>query len=1257
MSALMGRRQWMLAFACLMVVVGARGAAAAATIDGGDAQWIWTPEQNPQNAPPGVCYFRKTFRLGEAENGRVEIACDNRYELFVNGRSAGGGDNWKKLDQYDIRPLLINGLNVIAVRAENDNGPAGLVARVTVKQKGNTDVSYSTDNTWLTSTQEHANWQVNRLREEGWKPALAIGEYGEAAPWKGQIAAAEKAPAAGRFMVAPQFRVERVGTPDVTGSLVAMAFNERGDIIASRERGPLVKIRDTNADGVPDTVSVFCDKVTNCQGILPLNGDVFAVGDGPDKTAFYRISDQDGDGVGETVKTLLKFKGGMQEHGPHAALLGPDGLIYVMIGNHATVELPFEPSSPHGHYYEGDLVQPRYEDAGGHAVGIKAPGGIVVRTNLEGNFVELYAGGFRNAYDFAFNKQGDLFTFDSDMEWDEGLPWYRPTRVNHIIPGGEYGWRSGWANWPEYFVDSLPATINIGRGSPTGLECYNHHMYPVRYHNSLFIADWSLGRIIVIRMEPAGGTYQARSEVFLQGKPLNVTDLAVGPDGWMYFTTGGRDTEGGIYRVVWTGKAPPRPKEAGIIEAIRQPQLFSAWGRNKVANVKRELGDAWAPQLLSLVKDDRYSADDRCRALDLMQLVGPSPQTSLLLELSTDAEAVVRAKAIDLMGIHVHESTNNRLLELLRDPDPTCRRKACESLVRADAKIPPEKLYALLAEPSRYVSWAAVRGLQRAPRESWQDQVLAGENPRLFLMGSVALLGLPLDRAAYDQILTRGRERLKDFLNDEDFVGLLRVMQVTLAQGKIPPGDAAGLAAELAEEYPALDARMNRELARLLVYLQEPTVVPRIFEELERADNPIEEKLHLAMYSRFLKNGCTLENKLDLMRFYEYARTLPGGHSFRGYLDNASRDLVKELPEDERWLVVKEGASIPNAGLTALAMLPEHLTADQVDALVGLDQRLLSVDGDAARRLGVGIIAVLGRSKASEAMAYLRNVFEQQPERRQDAAMGLAQNPNGENWELLIRALPVCEGPAAQEVLMHLGEVNRVPDKPEPLRQTILAGLRLGESGSKYATSLLEKWTGQKPAQANDSWDVALASWQSWFAQSYPDQPPPQLPQDQEGTKWTMQQLHDYLATDAGEAGSPERGAAIFDKAQCVKCHKYGNRGEGVGPDLSGVSRRFQRKEILESVLYPSHVISDQYASKTVVTSDGLAYTGIVGASGEDAVVVTLSTGEKQIVKKSDIEEIAPSSKSAMPEGLFNNLTLEEIADLMAYLSRAPQGN
>lgn len=141
---------------------------------------------------------------------------------------------------------------------------------------------------------------------------------------------------------------------------------------------------------------------------------------------------------------MLKFTGEMAEHGPHDPVLGPDGLIYVMMGDHSKPERADDPSSPYHHPYEGDLISPRDEDPNGYGVGVKAPGGRVLRTDASGSFFETFAAGFRNPYSFVFTRNGEMITHESDMEWDVGMPWYRPTRLLHVVAGGDYGWRSGW---------------------------------------------------------------------------------------------------------------------------------------------------------------------------------------------------------------------------------------------------------------------------------------------------------------------------------------------------------------------------------------------------------------------------------------------------------------------------------------------------------------------------------------------------------------------------------------------------------------------------------------------------------------------------------------------------------------------------------------------------------------------------------------------------------------------------------------------
>src|SRR5262249_26773289 len=122
------------------------------------------------------------------------------------------------------------------------------------------------------------------------------------------------------------------------------------------------------------------------------------------------------------------------------------------------------------------------------------------------------------------------------------------------------------------------------------------------------------------------------------------------------------------------------------------------------------------------------------------------------------------------------------------------------------------------------------------------------------------------------------------------------------------------------------------------------------------------------------------------------------------------------------------------------------------------------------------------------------------------------------------------------------------------------------------------------------------------------------------------------------------RGKAAFEKGQCFKCHKYGKEGEGIGPDLTTVSKRFKRADVLESIYYPSKVISDQYRSTTIVTKKGVQITGLAGPQG-DLVTVLQSDGTKVTLKKSEIDTQYASLVSVMPEKLLGTLTKQEIAD------------
>ncbi len=1257
----------------LVTAIGLVGLVPPATVTAADlpedVQWIWSPSYEKEGVPQIDCFFRKTFHLEDPEQGSVQITCDDKYELFVNGAQVGSGESWKTLDQYDITKHLVSGQNVVAVRASNTDGQtAALAARVVVKSKGNPHVVYPSDESWQTNRKETSNWTDSAavaVAAAGWFPARVFGPLGKTPPWGNAV---QPAGQYGRFRVPPDFAVEWVMAPEDTGSLIAMAFNESGQIVASRENGPLLLLTDKDQDGIHETVEVYSDRIKNCQGILPLDGYVLAVGEGAEGSALYRLDDADRDGRAESAEALVRFKSRAKEHGPHAVELGPDGKIYLVVGNHATFAGQYAPTSPHHDYYEGDLNRPRYEDPGGHARGLKVPAGTILRTDARGSSVELVAGGLRNAYDLAFNRQGDLFTVDSDMEWDIGTPWYRPTRVNLVLPGAEFGWRSGWAKWPAYYIDSLPAVHDLGPGSPTGMVFYEHFKYPVRYHNALFVGDWARGRILVVWLKPQDGSYQARVDVFAEGRPLNVTDMAVGPDGWLYFCTGGRGTAGGIYRIVWGGKVPPQVADLGegIESVIRQPQLASAWSRQRIRRVQQEIGGPWQSELLAIANDTQRPVPERVRALRLMQLLGPSFPMSLLEELADDENEVIRAEIARLMGVAGDKFTPARLVQLLSDPSARVRREACAALVRVQHHAAPEELLKLLADADRFVAAAARRALEELPVDSWRELVLEDPSTRTFLQGATALLAVQPNAEAAGQVLRRCRQLLagevqnpgypKGYISDADFLDLLRVIQIALFQGDLAAQDAPKLGQQLAAEYPSQDAAMNRELAKILIFLNEPSAVPRMFKQLS-GDLPMADKLQLALHLPRLKTGLTTAHKLQLCQFYETSRGAEGGESLKGYVDFARRDLAAGLTDQEREAVLAGGAQWPSAALDTLSNLPQNPGKAMLRQIKALDRRLEGAEGEAFDRLRVGIVAVLGRSRDSQAMLFLRDLYWRDPSRREAVAMGLAQDPSGPNWSVLVQSLNILDGIAAAEVLGKLAKVDRRPDDPESIRQAILCGLRSKKWGGPKAVLLLEKWTDKKQSTSREPWKTALAKWQTWFGKTYPHLPKPALPKDAQTSKWTYHDLLRFLDSKEGEEGDPERGSLVYQQAQCLKCHRFENRGDRIGPDLSTVSRRFHKKEILQAILFPSQVISDQYASKTVLTNGGRLHTGIEVPDEPGTVVLLDATGKRIEIAKDDIDEVMPSTASIMPEGLLNELSRQDVADLFAFLNGTGRAN
>lgn len=1226
-----------------------------------EAEWIWAPDHAKDQVPTTNCFFRRTFNMKNPESGEITIAADDYYELFLNNRKLGTGRGTGQLERYNVSEFLTRGKNVIAIKVENREGDtAAVVARVQVKERGAGWASYSTNSEWKANLRPAPLWTLPIFNDRRWEQAQSFGRLGTTAPWdrapdvevKGQTEHK-------RFQISREFEVKRLLDGEETGSLIAMAFNEFGQIVASQEGGPLLLIdlpdEEKAANGAQPKVSVYCDLVESCQGVLPLNGDVYVTGEGPDGLALYRLADLDRDGVLEDAKVIMPFKGGPGEHGPHGLTLGPDGLIYAVIGNHAAAGVDFAESSPVQHVYEGDTVVPRYEDPGGHASGVKAPGGVIMRTTLDGERVELVASGLRNAYDIAFDEEGNLFVHDSDMESDLGTSWYRPTRVYHVIPGSEFGWRSGWSKWPDYYPDGLPGFVDTGRGSPTGAVVYNHFMFPTRYHNTLFLGDWSEGRILAIKTKPQGSTVTGDIEIFLQGAPLNVTDLDVGPDGALYFCTGGRETNGGVYRISWLGEVPASIKSIGedLAGVIRQPQLQSAWARQRIAGLKIKMGDSWSSQLRGVALSPNNPPAYRTRALELMQLFGPVPSPALLGELTQVNNEEVRAKAAYLLGLRNSPATKRLLIKLLDDDEPKVRRLACESLLRIEEAPDFEELKRMLISEDQFETWSARQLLQKIPNEDWIDEILETENQRLFVQGALALMITdPSKQNAYS-VLARISEYMRGFVSDRNFVDMLRIVQLGLVRGEVDPEDIPAFANDMAKEFPSGNSVMNREIVRILAYLKVDSIADRYALYLKSDQVDEVEKVHLAMYLPFIQGEWSSKQRLDVLEYMEAARIREGGGSYEHYVMKATRDFAQSLTKEDVDEVLRRGHEWPNAALRSLYLLPNEIDSATISRLIRIDERIRDYDDDSYNQLKTGIIAILAGSGDDKSMDYLKEIWFRDPERRSMVALGLAENPEGENWTLLVASLQDLDEKSGGRVLSQLRSVNQRPEEVEYYRQLILLGERLGSNGAANAIKLLEFWTGEQVSLEGDSWETSIEAWQGWFASTYPDFPPAVMPVASDESKWDFDELLEYLESDEAREVDAEHGKELFVSATCAKCHRFGSDGASVGPDLTNVARRFTRRELLQSIMFPSHVISDQYSTKTVITLDGKQHTGMIAQDAEGNVVVLKKDATRVEIAPDEIEEMVPSIVSSMPNGLLEELTQEEIADLFAYLGAA----
>ena len=556
--------------AALAVIAGSISTGAAE-----NAHWMWADGERIGATEP--LEFSRTFTIDELPSGGATLRALGDFcsiQVTLNGKLVAKAEPYDPVLAVPVKPLLQEGDNELLVRVRGVPGPSALALDLAF-DAGEAPVLTSGDG-WRGAS-VIAPMAALGLSDPELREIAPLDEYNQWTEAKGNAGEAKFSPLPEGF----ELERLRVAKPE-EDSWVSMAFDSEGRLVIGKEKRGLLRMT-LAKDGEPASVETVEDTLLECRGLLFAHGALYA--NANNTKALYRLRDSTGDGRFDEVTPLMKSDGSVG-HGRNDLALGPDGLIYAICGD--SVKLPTE------------IVRQRQP---GFTRGKEK--GYLARVDAAGKNREIICVGLRNPYGVAFNTDGEPFTYDADNEGDVGLPLYRPTRVNHLVSGANYGWWQvgGNQNWPVYYPDTVPTTIDIGRGSPTSVAFGYGSNFPPRYRDALFVLDWAYGRIVAVDVVARGASYTCRAETFLRGRPLNVTDLEIGPDGAMYFVTGGRKTQSALYRIRYTGEPVTEP-EATAQENARAEFSQKARAKRKKLETFHGRVDADALGVLEPLLDD-----------------------------------------------------------------------------------------------------------------------------------------------------------------------------------------------------------------------------------------------------------------------------------------------------------------------------------------------------------------------------------------------------------------------------------------------------------------------------------------------------------------------------------------------------------------------------------------------------------------------------------------------------------------------------
>lgn len=986
------------------------------------------------------------------------------------------------------------------------------------------------------------------------------------------LAATTSAPAgAADLKLPPGFTARLYADNPVAPDVYTMTIDDAGRVLIAG-RGYVKVLVDSDNDGVADrAVDLIDDLKQGPLGLLVEGDSLFIVSDG----GLKRYRGYNGKDKLRSPELLLALKTG-GEHDAHALRRGPDGWLYLLCGNTAGVT-------------KATATDTRSQ--------VREPvAGALLRLSPDFKAVEIVADGFRNPYSFDFNLDGEAFTYDSDNERCVGLPWYEGCRFYHVVPGGNYGWRSPQRSqtWrkPPHFPDVVKPIADLGRGSPTGVQCYRHTQFPEKYRGGFFLADWTFGRIHHVPLAATGSTYEGSPEVFAEPTGTSgfaPTALAVHPKtGELFVSIGGRGTRGGVYRIAFDkGEANPKPLPTA----------------KRILDYDKGRAETW-------VRD----AEPAPRRLN------PTPE-----------EQRKRREALELLFRHRDKVTwgeglTDAVKPNLTSHDPLTRAAAARAAVALTVPVgdvpsgkPPTP--GLLAV-----------ALATAPSDpDWALKVAFGVLNDAQATSADLLVALRIVHLAHGDLTAK------------DAVGT--VWEGYTLRDPIPKARAGRLGDVLLSALQrAADAppEVRTELTRLLGLLGHD------FDLTSRGvlRIPVAEKARAVDDFHTLTVLARTRPERVSVSTEDVAEMLLGLH----------QKTTQEGAVDRHWpLRFEEMAARLGATWKRLDQVvldhkdfgrPEHAALVgplKLDAKKAAEKFLARAKADPKYTWTPRAVAVLGELFVVLPRDGVRAVLDDLWERGgfEDPVLRvLARDPGGTDRPKFVTGLKSLDPDLVRVSAEALAKTSG-SDASELYVQSIRALGRFSDPKADGPTrdalaALLRKNSGERLGPD-------AKAWTAWFVKTHPDSAKSLERNDGfDSAAWDKR-----IASVDWSKGDAARGRTAFAKATCTACHD----GAGaVGPSLLGITKRFGRADLLTAILQPSKDVPPRYRPTRVTTNDEKSYTGVLVYEAADGVILQTGADTTVRVAGADIASKKLLDVSLMPAGLLDKLTDAEIADLLAYL-------